>query len=523
MFINLKVLTMKKIQLIAIGLILLLACNEQEPISSDGENAGLKSAKIGANGQESSTFTLSGSIDIGTTGAAEISAYDPTTKKMFVVNNSSGNNRIEIVDLTDPSSPVVIGNINTAIYGGLVNSVSVSNGKLAAAIEAMTKTNNGKVLVFNTTDYAVIASVEVGALPDMVTFSPDGRYILSANEGEPSADYLTDPNGTVSIISVEEGYIANTLDFSGLASQVQKLKSQGLRIFGPGASFAQDIEPEYIAVSENSKTAWVTLQENNAIAEIDINNKRIEKILPLGFKDYNLFSNQMDLSNADGGFFYKPWPVKGVYMPDGIAVMTNNNVPFIYTANEGDAREYAGFSEIKRVNNAGIILDPTAFPNAATLKMNSNLGRLNITTTLGDKDGDGDFDELYSFGARSFSIWNGHTGKQLFDSGNELDQTTVSEGNYDDGRSDDKGNEPEGVVIGRVGNKNLLFVGMERADGVAVYDVTNPVKPKYLQFLDCGDAPEGMQFIHANESPIGKSLLIISSENDGLVTIFETL
>lgn len=514
---------MKKIQLVAIGLVLLFACNEKEPILNDGENAELKSAKINPNHDESSTFTLSGSIDIGTTGAAEISAFDPITKKLFVVNNSSGNNRIEIVDLTNPSSPVVIGNINTAIYGGLVNSVSVSNGKLAAAIEALTKTNNGKILVFKTSDYAVIASVEVGALPDMVTFSPDGRYILSANEGEPSADYLTDPIGTVSIINIEEGYEVKTLDFSRFSSQARQLKSQGLRIFGPGASFAQDIEPEYIAISENSKTAWVTLQENNAIAEIDIKKQRIERILPLGFKNYNLVSNNMDLSDADGGVFFNPWPVKGVYMPDGIAVMTNDDVPFIYTANEGDAREYAGFSEIKRVNNAGVILDPTAFPNAATLKMNSNLGKLNITTTLGDKDGDGDLDELYSFGARSFSIWNGHSGKQMFDSGNKLDQTAVIEGNYDDGRSDDKGSEPEGVVIGRVGNKNLLFVGMERADGVSVYDVSNPVKPKYLQWLDCGDAPEGLLFIKADKSPIGKSLLIISSENDGLVTIFETL
>lgn len=516
---------MKKIQLVAIGLVLLFACNEKEPILNNGENAELKSAKINPNSQESSTFALSGSIDIGTTGAAEISAFDPATKKMFVVNNSSGNNRIEIVDLTDPSSPVVIGNINTAIYGGLVNSVSVSNGKLAAAIEALTKTDNGKILVFDTSDYAVIASVEVGALPDMVTFSPDGRYILSANEGEPSADYLTDPNGTVSIISVEDGYVANTLDFSSFSSQVGELKSQGLRIFGPGASFAQDIEPEYIAVSENSKTAWVTLQENNAIAEIDINAGKIVKILPLGFKNYNNSENSIDPSDKPNTTVVNlgTWPVYGMYQPDGIAVLSNNNVPFVFTANEGDAREYTAFSEIKRINNAAVVLDPAAFPNAASLKLDANLGRLNITTILGDNDGDGDFDELYSFGARSFSIWNGLTGKQIFDSENELDRTSVNEGNYDDGRSDDKGAEPEGVVIGRVGNKNLLFVGMERADGVAVYDVTNPVKPKYLQWLDCGDAPEGILFISAEDSPVGKCLLVVSSENDGMVTVYKTL
>jgi hypothetical protein len=514
---------MKKILFPVLGLIFLFACNEPQSVLNDDENSRLKSGNT-----ESSTFTLSGSIDIGSKGAAEISAFDPITNRLFVVNNSAGNNRIEVVDFSDPSLPTVIGNINTVRYGGMVNSVSVSNGKLAAAIEATIKTDNGKVLVFNTGDYSVLATVEVGALPDMVTFSPDGNMIITANEGEPNDTYTTDPIGTVSIILVNDNYSVTTLDFSGFESRATELKAKGFRIFGKDASFAQDIEPEYVAVSQNSKKAWVTLQENNGIAVIDLDSRTITDILPLGFKNYNLTSNEMDLSDADGGVFFKPWPVKSVYMPDGIAVLANNNVPFVFTANEGDAREYVNsstkvFVEAKRINDATVVLDPLAFPNAATLKLDANLGKLNITTTLGNKDGDGDFDELYSFGARSFSVWNGNTGKQIFDSGNELDKRAFSEGNYDDKRSDDKGAEPEGVAVGRVGNKNLLFVGMERVDGVAVYDVTNPVKPKYLQWLDCGDAPEGLLFISAEDSPIGKSLLVVSSEDDGVVTVFETI
>jgi hypothetical protein len=299
-----------------------------------------------------------------------------------------------------------------------------------------------------------------------------------------------------------------------------ELKSKGFRIFGKDASFTQDIEPEYITISENSKKAWVSLQENNAIAEIDIDSKAIVKILPLGFKDYSLAKNSIDPSNVDGGVNFSTWPVYGMYLPDGIAVMSNNNVPFVFTANEGDSRDYGGFSEEVRIGNNAVVLDAEIFPNANYLKENVNLGRLNITNTLGDIDGDGDFDRLYSYGARSFSIWNGHTGKQIFDSGDFLDKTAVLEGSYDDARSDDKGVEPEAVVLGRIGNKNLLFVGMERADAVAVYDATNPVKPKYLQWLKCGDAPEGILFIPAEQSPSGKSLLVVCSENDGQVTIF---
>ncbi len=514
---------MKKLFLPTMGLLFLFACNDQQ--FEDTGTPELKSGKT--NDHQSFTFELTGMLNIGGTGAAEISAFDPSTNKLFVVNNTVDDddnvllNQIDVVDLSNPQNPIKIDFINIGIYGGKVNSVAVKNGQLAAAIESDNKTDNGKVVVFRTDNYDEIEVIEVGALPDMVTFSPDGRFILSANEGEPNNEYTVDPVGTVSIIDVYNGYSVKTLDFARFASQEQRLKAKGLRIFGKNASFAQDIEPEYIAVSQNSKTAWVSLQENNAIAEIDIKSKTIVNIMPLGFKDYNNYKNMIDPSNEDGGVFFGNWPVYGMYQPDGIAVLSHGNVPFIYSANEGDSRDYAGFSEEERIKD--ILLDPGKFPDAEFLQKKSNLGRLNITTTLGDYNNDGYYNNLFSYGARSFSIWNGKTGKQIYDSGDFLDKTAFSEGSYDDGRSDDKGTEPEGIVTGRIANKNLLFVGMERVDAVAVYDITNPVKPKYLQWLDVGDAPEGILFISAEDSPTGNSLLVVSSEGDGFITVFTTI
>lgn len=509
---------MKKLLLLVVVIGLFTACNElsiEEPASVD-----LKSGK--ALGQQSVTFSFLQSVDIGETGAAEISAYDPLTKNLFVVNNTIDDddnvifNRIDVVNLSDPSIPEIL--TPMFIAGGKFNSVDVMDGMLAIAVENDIKTMNGQVVVFNTYDLNnPITEIEVGALPDMVTFTPDGKYILTANEGEPNSEYTEDPIGTVSIISVGD-WTETRLDFASFESQKEDLMLQGFRIFGKDASFAQDIEPEYIAVAENSKKAWVSLQENNAIAEIDLLSKRIVKIMPLGFKDYSLEENAIDPSNEDGGVYFNTWPVFGMYQPDGIAVLAQGNTPFIFSANEGDSRDYDGFSEEKRIKK--IDLDPTAFPDAAFLKEDENLGRLNITTTLGDTDNDGDYDELYSYGARSFSIWNGNTGKQIYDSKNFLDMTAYDEGCYDDGRSDDKGSEPESVLTARIGNKDILFVGMERVDAVAVYDVTNPVKPEYLQWLNVGDAPEGLEFVPAEESPNGQTLLIVSSEGDGVVTIF---
>lgn len=466
--------------------------------------------------EDAATFSEIGSIDIGDVGAAEISAYDPQTKKLFVVNNGTIN-KIDVLDFSDPTSIKTISTIPTLPYGGGVNSIAVKDGKLAAAIESTSKQANGKVVVFKTSDLSELKVIEVGALPDMIIFSPDGKFILTANEGEPSDDYTNDPMGTISIISTEN-YSVTTLNFTSFASQSATLKSKGFRVFGPSNDFAKDIEPEYITISEDSKTAWITLQENNGIAKVDLASKSITNIFPLGFKDYSISGNEIDPSDKDSKMSLASYKVKGIYMPDAIAVLQSGGIPYLFTANEGDAREYAAYAEIKRVKD--ISLDATVFPDGATLKTDAVLGRLNITTTLGDTDGDGDFDALYSLGARSFSVWNGNDGNLVFDSKNELDTKAITANFYDDARSDDKAVEPEGIAIGTVGNKKVAFIGMERADAVAIYDVTIPTAPKFLQILKCGDAPEGVLFIDAKNSPTKKSLLIISSENDGVIKVF---
>ena len=469
--------------------------------------------------EDLSGYTEIASISLGGVGAAEITAFDPETDRLFAVNNST-ENKIDVLDMSNPALVKVIKSISMLPYGGYVNSVSVSNGKLAAAIESTNKQAAGKIVVFNTSTYAEIKSINVGALPDMVTFSPDGNYIISANEGEPSNDYLNDPEGSVSIVKVSD-YSVTTLNFASFESQLATLASKGFRIFGPGKNFVKDIEPEYVTVSDDSKTAYVTLQENNAIAEIDLITATIKKITPLGFKDYSLAANAIDVSDRDSKIEFGPvTKVFGVYMPDAIAFFNYNGTPYLFTANEGDSREYTAFTEMKRVS--AVALDATNFPTATTLKTDAVLGRLNITTTLGDTDGDGDFDALYSLGSRSFSVWNATTGSQVFDSKNELDIKAKDLAIYDDGRSDDKSVEPESVCIGRVGSKSIAIIGLERADAFAIYDITIPTAPVFIKMYKTGDAPEGLLFIPASKSPINQSLIVTSNENDGTVKIYKT-
>ncbi len=467
--------------------------------------------------ENAAAFREVSSTDLGGEAAAEISAYDAATKRLFTVNNESK----ALVDVLDFSSfpAKKIQSIDISALGGVANSVAVSDGKLAIALEGADKQANGKIIVINTSTLAEIKQVTVGALPDMVTFSPDGKYIVTANEGEPNATYTNDPEGSISIIDVTNNYSVKTINFTAFASMQSQLLAGGFRTFGPNAGdFSKDIEPEYVAISEDSKKAWVTLQENNAIAEVDLVSGTILKINPLGTKDYSVVMNAIDASNEDGKIELKTWPVKSYYMPDAISYFNIGGTGYLITANEGDARDYTGFKEEARVST--LKLDPVKFPNAAELQKKENLGRLNVTTTAG-KNSAGLYEELYGFGGHGFSIFNASTGQQIFEIGKALEEEVIKAGKYDDSRSDDKGIEPEGVTVGLVNGKPTAFVALERADAIAVYDVSNPTAPKFLQLIATGDAPEGVLFVSADKSPNGRSMLVVSSEGDGTVKVYQ--
>jgi hypothetical protein len=440
-----------------------------------------------------SSFREVASVDLGGTAAAEIAAYDVTTQRLFVVSNET-KPLVEVIDLKGFPATSRIASLDLSATGGVANSVAAFNGKVAIAIEASDKQANGKVIIHEAAanTLRIVKEIPVGALPDMVTYSPDGRYLVTANEGEPNAAYTNDPVGSISIIDVTDNYSVRTLDFSAFESQKAALMASGVRVFGPGASLAQDLEPEYVAISADSKKAFVTLQENNAIAEVDLVAGTILNIRALGTKDHSLTENAFDPTNTGNTINFVTAPVRGFYLPDALAYFTVGGTGYLITADEGDAREYIpGFVEQERIGAASVVLDPTRFPNAATLKQNANLGRLYITLTAGDTDNDGDFDELYSFGGRGFSILNAATGQRVYEPGRTLEDKVVAAGLYDDGRSDDKGVEPEGVTVGYVNGQPYAFVGLERADAIAIYNVANPTAPQFLQLLPTGDAPEG--------------------------------
>ncbi|MCD8534823.1 MAG: choice-of-anchor I family protein [Verrucomicrobia bacterium] len=473
--------------------------------------------------------------------AAEIISYDPLAQRAFISN--AFQNGIDVVDIRNPNNPKVIMEIKN--LGGNVNSVSVKNGIVAVAVENENPQMNGSVVFLDVLTGSILNRLPVGPMPDMVTFSPDGTMVVTANEGEPNDDYTIDPKGSISIIYLGSGSIVETVladesdvttvGFEAYDFLVDFFLEAGIRIFGEirnprTGEFlrysrpSEDFEPEFVAISEDSRTAYITMQENNAIAVIDLVQGQLIDLIPLGFKDHSVPGSGLDASDVDGGINIRPWPVKGMYLPDAIATYETLGKTFLVIANEGDSRDYDGFGEEARVRDLN--LDPTAFPNAEELQMPGNLGRLKTTTTMGDLDGDGDYDEIYTFGARSFSILDEH-GNIIWDSGDQFERIIADLDPFQfnispfDGRSDDKGPEPEGLALGTINGRKYAFIGLERQSAVMVYDITYPYEPTFVQYIKnrSGDvSPEGLVFVDSELSPTGEPMLLVANEVSGSTT-----
>ncbi|UOQ97331.1 choice-of-anchor I family protein [Hymenobacter sp. 5317J-9] len=504
-------------------------------------------------------LNLLGSYQNGASGtnSAEIIAHDPSTQRLYVANSVGG--KLDILNFATPGMLTSVASINILPYGG-INSVAVRNGLVACAIENSAPQQNGSIVFFDQNG-TFIKQVTVGAMPDMITFSPDGHYLLTANEGEPNATYSDDPIGSVSVVDMTGGIAAvtqarvSTLDFSAYNAQAAALRTAGIRIYGgpaagPASSVAQDLEPEYVAISADSRTAYIGLQENNAMATLDLTTLQFTSLRAVGFQDHSQPGFSFDASDQAAEVLMANWPVRGMRQPDAIAAFdlpaSLGGGRYLLTANEGDAREYTGTGglvEAVRLGDAGYVLDPTAFPQAALLKNASALGRLNVTNKLGDTDGDGDFDQIYAFGGRSFSILNAGTGVLVHDSGDLLERVTSTDAAFGaifnasnttgnpvrKNRSDDKGPEPEGVTIGMIRDTVYAFVSMERVGGVVVLNVNDPANPRLVQYINnrslttgTGDqGPEGIVFVSAANSPTGAPLLLLANEVSSTVAVYQ--
>ncbi|WP_454084462.1 choice-of-anchor I family protein [Georgenia sp. Marseille-Q6866] len=547
-----------------------------DPVSVTADDAAFELTAIGT--YESGVFDKS---------AAEIVTFHAPTQRLFVVNAAAAT--VDVLDLTDPANPVLLHRIqtpgttaadgSTVTEGAVANSVAVrADGLGVIAVEHPTKTEPGWLVAFDAAgDGALLGAVRVGALPDMVTTTADGRYAVVANEGEPADDFTLDPEGSVAVVALPAAVAApaqddvRTADFHAWDDGTRALP-EGVRVFGPAPHgedlpVSRNLEPEYVAIDADDRTAYAALQEANAVAVVDLESATVTDIWPLGLKDHSVEGNGLDASDRDPRdaptIDIRTYPgLRGIYMPDGMASYTAGGQTYLVTANEGDAREWGDYVESVRVKDLG---DPAETPAPAVCEDapvadflgDEHLGRLNVSIAGGLADDGSCFEELHAFGGRSLSIWT-TDGEQVFDSGDELESITAaavpeffnsnhSESTFE-GRSEDKGPEPENLAIGEVDGRTYSFVGLERVGGVVVHDITDPADAFFVTYLNnrdfsvsmedvveadpgadavqvalsqAGDlGPEGVTFIPAADSGNGLPLVAVGNEVSGTTTIF---
>lgn len=478
------------------------------------------------------TYTTGLASGDGETTSAEVVAV---AGRLLYVSNASDVS-VDIVDIARPASPRLLRRVDLSGFGDEVTSVAASRSLVAATLDR--GAGPGALVLFSPGG-TNLRSLPVGSGPDMVTFTPDGSRLLVANEGEPTGYGRpgdVDPPGTVSVVEIDprRRLATHTIGFDAFdpgGPRAAELPA-GVRIFGSPLP-SLDLEPEYITVSDDSTRAWVSLQENNAIVLVDLITLQVERIDALGFKDHSRPGSGLDGSDQDGGINVRPWTnVQGMYQPDALAAFTAGGETYVLSANEGDAREYPGLVEAARLRS--VTTDASFGPARA----NNQIGRLNVTTS--PPAAAAPQSTAYAFGARSFSVWSGRDGSLVYDSGDLLERTTAAAlpdrfnasntSNAFDGRSDDKGPEPEAAAAGVIHGRNYGFIGLERIGGVVVVDLGDPRAPAIVQYVNnrafVGDeigpdgGPEVIKVVPAAESSTRRMLVVVSNEITGTVSIY---
>ncbi|PME14985.1 alkaline phosphatase [Vibrio cyclitrophicus] len=468
------------------------------------------------------------------TSAAEIVSYDSCTDKLYVVNAQA--QKVDVLSMDADSAPTSEGSIDlqsaaaaSGINIGAANSVSTHQGLVAVAIENADKQQNGIIALYRSDTLELITTYTAGALPDMVSFSKDGHYIASANEGEPNSDYSIDPEGSVTLVDLTNGPLqakVTQIDFKAFNQGQPRYAelTDKVRISAPNATVAQDLEPEYLTFADNGKL-YVALQENNALAAIDVASAEVDAILGLGGKPWD--TAQLDVSNKDKniGNLQSYAMLEGLYMPDSITSYSVDGNTYIVTANEGDGREYGIKTTQQLCDDKGFEWDGDDYqgtenyttekdfciayvdevrgkkldvdanhPLAGALKDNKQLARLKVIKPQETLAAD---QKVQAFGSRSFSIWD-ESGELVFDSGDDFARIVLEQdpANFNstndnnqsgDDRSDDKGVEPEAIEVAEINGKQYAFIGLERQGGIMVYDVTQPKNASFISYLNNRD------------------------------------
>ena len=516
------------------------------------------------NGNSSLDITLSAHYTSGSFnadgGVMEIVAYNKANGHAYAVNGQDG--VLASIDIAGGDTELSSVDIDVKelvsdsdfTYGDMTSvAVSPDGSLIATALQDADYDEEGRIALFSTDSDGSIELLKVyeaGIQPDMVTFSPDGRYVLTADEGEPREGYgEDDPEGSVTVVSLDDD-IVSVIGFEAFDNPLARkaLADKGI-IMQKGTVPSEDFEPEYIAVGNNK--AYITLQEANAIAVLNLDSMLFTGVYTVGLEDYSIVP--VDIDKKDDAYNPRTYEtLRGIRMPDGIAYFSIAGNDYIVTANEGDAREWGDYlNEDERDFGDGDVS-----PTGAITAENSGLDGKVVFLASNDYDGlDVGIDYLY--GGRTMTIFRVDDSglEEVFTTADDAERITYSylpeyynasnDNAVLDDRSGKKGPEAEAVTVGEVNGRIYAFLALERTGGIMVYDVTEPENSKYVNYINTRDftsivsgseiyedgaldkwvtggdvAPEGLAFVSAEDSPSEEALLIAAFEVSGTVAVY---
>jgi hypothetical protein len=571
-------------------------------VASCGGSSNSSTPPLTQNPPSAVSLTLLGRYSSGQFGvnAAASVAYYGGNKTALIANRHT--NRVEVVSLTNPATPQATAQIDASAAAatalnramGKVTAVAtfdepdaaLDRDRIAITVNGAGVSDNGAVVIYKAADRSLVTVLQTGVGPKALAFSQDGRFIVTANEGAPAPDYSVDPEGSIGVVDLTPTPVApattappaiTVLDFrafnvSGVTpipstSRETEVPSDVRFSNRPGVTTqstrAQDLEPETVSTLLNR--AYVSLQENNAMATVEFSPPRIEFILGLGTKDFNTDTSKLDASDQDMDDVLVKRPVKGFRQPGGLLAYRSANEILLLSANTGAPRMLPGFNETTRA--ASLTLDTTVFPPADMLQDNAKLGRLLVSASEGNAPAtttpapgvpqDPDFESILTYGGRSFSI-HVSSGFPVFDSGDDFERITLQQltTNFNsaadangsgDTRSDDQGPAPKALALGQIEGATFAFIGLSEVGGVMVYALDITLRSgRFLEYKKDRDfnvvavsnpdgngdgapdtnpavgdlGPTQMVFVPVSAAPTADSLLLVANAVSGTTTIY---
>ena len=307
----------------------------------------------------------------------------------------------------------------------------------------------GDLAVVDLRTRAIVRRIPLAGQPDSVALSPDGRYAAIVIENERDED---ENDGLIPQLPAGTLQVLELHRLFRADPGLKTVDLTGIATVAPG-----DPEPEYVDINRRNE-AVVSLQENNHLAIVDLRNAVVKRDFEAGSVDLVAIDNtEDDLGPQGNGVISLVESITRRREPDAVQWIDDDTFA---TANEGDYE---------------------------------------------DEDG-------VEGGGRGFTLFNSR-GWVEHESGAAFEHEIVRAGHYPEARSENKGNEPEGLEVARLGGREYLFVGSERANAVGVYDMSRRT-PRFLHVLPTGIGPEGIKAIPK------RGLLAVSAETDGAVEGF---